>query len=201
MPKSTSLVRLFLHDQCKLLVIALLVVLATSPLIGDPNIFAETDHIAIEPSDPTEGDEVLITISGEWRNSCPSVSYSSTIFGNTISFQVTLESKSAICAPVVTHWSFTENVGKLPAGTYRVEVEATDIETGVWGFHDSTTFDVSPTHRIYLPFLTKNYPALEHEAVELINRERVQRGLSAFSNSAYITTTGRPTWLLPGEGN
>ncbi len=185
MPKSTCSFRSLLHKQGKLLLTALLVVLATSPLIGDPNIFAETDHIAIEPSDPTEGDEVLITISGEWRNSCPSVTHSYTILGDTISFQVTLESKSAICAPVVTHWSFTENVGKLPAGTYRVEVEATDTETGVWGFHDSATFDVSPVHRIYLPFLAKNYPALKHEAVELINRERVQRGLSAFSNSAY----------------
>lgn len=158
MLKSTSLVRSLLRNQCKLLLIALLVMLAAFPFVGDPSILADTDHITIEPSDPREGDEIRITISGDWRNACPSVSHSYIIPGNTISFQVTLESKSDICAPVVTHWSFTKSVGKLSAGTYRIEVEATDIETRVWGFHDSTTFDVSPTHWVYLPLLTKNYP-------------------------------------------
>jgi len=198
MLKFTSSVRSLLRNQGKLLLIALLVMLAASPLIGDPSTLADTDHIAIEPSDPTEADEIRITISGEWRNACPSVSSSYAISENTISFQVTLESKRDICAPVVTHWFFTENVGRLSAGTYRVEVEATDIETGSWGFHASTTFDVSPTHWVYLPFVTKNCPAPEHEVVGLISRERLQRGRSALSIDGWLMAAAQ---AKPGYGD
>ena len=102
-------------------------------------------HIGIQPPNPTEEDIVQVIVSGEWGNSCPVVTHEHNLAGNTIEISAFVNSEPGIgCLDVVTPWSFVEEIGALPAGAYRVEVTATDLESGFWGFHDVATFSVAP---------------------------------------------------------
>jgi len=84
--------------------------------------FAEPT-LTIKPLNPTVNDPIEITVSGEWANSGYDItSHSHIISGNTIQIKATIVQKPDIVyLQVITPWSFTENIGKIPGGQYKIE--------------------------------------------------------------------------------
>ncbi len=112
-------------------------------VLGAYCVIRRTDHIQIEPACPVEGEVVKITVMGNWGKACPVVGHATLRDGRNFQFDVTVRSQEdAACSSVLTGWSFTEEVGALQPGSYRVQVNMTDTETGYWGFVDVMSFDV-----------------------------------------------------------
>lgn len=105
---------------------------------------ASTTHsqggsITIVPTFPTKADFIRIIISGQWGTGCPRVSASHTIVGNTIIIQGSITNAAPICTQVVTPWSIAVAIGRLPAGTYIVNV---NIQGGIWSVVGTRVFTV-----------------------------------------------------------
>lgn len=76
--------------------------------------------IVVTPPSPTTLDPISITVSGQWSDSCIPRSPMVTIVGSLIT--IATSHPGAICAMVITPYSFTVPIGRLPAGTYWVQV-------------------------------------------------------------------------------
>ena len=77
--------------------------------------------VEIEPLQPSSSDEIAITLSGQWSNSCiPSNSFV-WIDGDTINFEV-IPNNSVCrgCFLAITPWELTDYVGPLSSGSYTV---------------------------------------------------------------------------------
>jgi FlgD Ig-like domain len=96
--------------------------------------------ITIVPALPTTADSIEIIVCGEWGSSCPKVSYSHAVWGNTILIQGCITPAAQICLTVITSWSIKVPIGKLPAGTYMVDV---NIQGGFWSLIDTAVFAVT----------------------------------------------------------
>jgi hypothetical protein len=96
--------------------------------------------ISVVPASPTTADSIEIIVCGEWGSSCPLVSYSHATLGNTIFIQGCITPAAQICLTVITSWSIKAPIGKLPAGTYKIDV---NIQGGFWSVIETTTFIVT----------------------------------------------------------
>lgn len=85
-------------------------------------LFCDLGHAAIvvEPVNPTTADTIRLTVSGDFGKPCFDLESFSLIYENTVNVQVRIIPRGGICAPVVTPWTATEELGQLPAGYYRV---------------------------------------------------------------------------------
>jgi hypothetical protein len=98
--------------------------------------------VSIDPENPTSSDEISVTLSGEWGDSCiPNDTISYTI-GNDIyiyAFQNYPPGTFCydICCPA---WELTQHIGTLPAGSYCVHA-------GIFGYPEEVVkdFEVAPT--------------------------------------------------------
>ena len=81
-----------------------------------------TPGASVQPPQPTNQDQVTITLGGWWSDVCiPNVSYA-VVVGNTIDFGVIhAYPPDVFCAQMMTLWSRSETIGPLPDGTYVVE--------------------------------------------------------------------------------
>ncbi len=96
--------------------------------------------ITIVPPFPTTADDISIIVSGQWGTSCPKVIYSYVIVVNTIFIQGSITNAAPVCLFVITPWSITVKIGKLPAGTYIVNV---NIQGGPWSVVGTKVFQVT----------------------------------------------------------
>lgn len=87
---------------------------------------AHAADIRIIPPEPTEQDHVMVELSGTWRNSCVPESPQVIQLGSSIT--INLSSPEGPCLAAETDWEEKVRLGKLSAGTYRVDVKA-DGET------------------------------------------------------------------------
>ena len=99
-----------------LLVVTTLFVPSTSKAQWD-------DYVIIQPPQPTEADEISVIVGGVWADSCiPQYDYHSS-YGNTIAiFAVADAPPGVACATVITPWEFATHIGRLPVGSYTVEL-------------------------------------------------------------------------------
>lgn len=74
----------------------------------------------IAPSSPTPSDAVQVTVFGTWRNACVPQDPETTIEGTEITIATSVE--RALCAEVLTDFSFAVDLGTLDAGSYEVTV-------------------------------------------------------------------------------
>jgi uncharacterized repeat protein (TIGR01451 family) len=76
--------------------------------------------IEINPADPTESDDITITISGEWPNGCipqnPQVSFSSGQIG------ISTYNSGQFCTQAITPWRHAIQLGKLPPGSFLITI-------------------------------------------------------------------------------
>jgi len=80
--------------------------------------------ITVDPPVPTEADSVRITVAGSLPYPCFDVTSSQYRFGNTIVIDVRATPIGEACILVLGSFSVTEEIGKLPAGSYRVDATA-----------------------------------------------------------------------------
>jgi len=78
-----------------------------------------TSSVQIEPLQPSSSDEIAITLSGEWSNSCTPSNSFVWITGDEINFEV-IPRYSCGCLLVIAPWELTDYVGPLPSGSYTV---------------------------------------------------------------------------------
>ncbi len=76
--------------------------------------------LTIAPSSPTPTDAVQITVSGTWRNACVPQDPETTVEGTEITIATSVD--RALCAEVLTDFSFTVDLGRLEPGSYQVTV-------------------------------------------------------------------------------
>ncbi len=100
---------------------------------------AQGGSIDIVPPHPTTEDNVVVKVSGQWGTTCPKVNYSTFKIGNTIFIQGAITDEFPMCFPTITPWSISVNLGKLPAGTYMVNV---NIQGGAWSVIGTAFFQV-----------------------------------------------------------
>jgi hypothetical protein len=114
-------------------------------VLGAYCVIKRTAHIQIEPACPEEGQDVRIIVSGDWGNSCPEVGHTLLYSDKRFEIEGAIHSQEEVlCPSVVAGWTFTEDLGALEAGTYKVLVSLVDTETGFWSFQDGISFDVAP---------------------------------------------------------
>jgi len=122
-----------------------------------PTPVATGDYITIEPPNPTNNDEVLITTFGEWRDSCVPEYVSHSIFRNVITIDAIAGAPPGwACMPVISFWDFTVSLGKLSPGTHTIKIYICDQDLNTSMFYDTTTFDVTALYRVYLPVILKH---------------------------------------------
>lgn len=98
--------------------LVLIVLMANSVgTMGQSSIDVELE---ITPSSPTPSDALRITVLGTWRNACVPQNPQTTVEGNEITIATSVE--RALCAEVLTDFSFTVELGTLEAGAYQVTV-------------------------------------------------------------------------------
>jgi hypothetical protein len=94
-----------------LLIAAVLLIPSTSTAQWD-------DYVIVQPSQPTEADEVSIVVGGVWADSCFPEYDDHSIQGNTIVIHAVSGAPPGVAyAPVITPWEFTTHIGCLPAGS------------------------------------------------------------------------------------
>jgi len=77
-------------------------------------------EIVVAPPDATTAETVRITVSGEFGKPCFEIESFSAVVENTVAIHVTITPEPVLCAAVITPWSVTEEIGRLPAGEYQV---------------------------------------------------------------------------------
>jgi hypothetical protein len=115
-------------------------------VLGAYCVINRTEHIQIEPACPEEGQNINLTISGNWGDSCPLINHSMVYNDNRFEIGGRIHSSEdpeTVCPSVVTDWTFTEELGALEAGTYKIVVSMMDTDTGFWSFQDGMTFEVT----------------------------------------------------------
>ena len=87
------------------------------------------DYVIVQPSHPTEADEVSVIVGGVWGDSCIPEYDDHSIQGNTIVIHAVSGAPPGVaCAPVITPWEFTTHIGCLPAGSYTVELRIVSLQ-------------------------------------------------------------------------
>jgi len=111
----------------RFLSIGLLIV--TTLLIPSTSTAQWDDYVIVQPSRPTEADEISITVGGVWADSCIPQYDDHSILGNTIAIDAVSGAPPGVaCAPVITPWEFTTHIGHLPVGSYTVELYISSLQ-------------------------------------------------------------------------
>ncbi len=108
-------------NRCSFPIIAALVLIGL--LAGSVGAVGQSStdiDLTIDPSSPTPTDAVEITVSGTWRDACVPQDPETTVEGTEITIATSVD--RALCAEVLTDFSFTVDLGKLEAGSYQVTV-------------------------------------------------------------------------------
>ena len=132
-----------------LLIAAVLLIPSTSTAQWD-------DYVIVQPSHPTEADEVSIIVGGMWGDSCFPEYDDHSIQGNTIVIHaVSGAPPDVACAPVITPWEFTAHIGHLPAGSYTVELRIVSQEGQEYPprFGYFSVLPGAASIRLYLPLV------------------------------------------------
>jgi hypothetical protein len=115
------------------------------------------DYVIVQPSHPTEADEISIIVGGVWADSCIPEYDDYSIQGNTIVIHAVSGAPPGVaCAPVITPWEFTTHIGYLPAGSYTVELRIVSLEGQEYPprFGYFSVLSETASIRLYLPLVT-----------------------------------------------
>ncbi|MBN1819031.1 MAG: hypothetical protein JW828_16850 [Sedimentisphaerales bacterium] len=78
-------------------------------------------EIQIQPEKPTASDEIAITLSGLWMDTCVPNRLTAAVEENTILLQVFLDYPEPVgCGDAITPWELSTSIGPLEAGRYLV---------------------------------------------------------------------------------
>jgi hypothetical protein len=134
--------------------IALLIVITLLP--PSTSTAQWDDYVIVQPSHPTEADEVSIVVGGVWGDSCIPEYDDHFIQGNTIVIHAVVDVPPDVaCATVITPWEFIIHIGHLPAGSYTVELHIFSR----WGWEYPPRFGYfsvlseTASIRLYLPLI------------------------------------------------
>lgn len=100
-----------------LLISCVVFFIVAGQVIGDGPWVPE--NVDISPQAPASTDDVTITLSGMWGNSCVPYDSQISIVGNDIYFDVSAD-LDVICAQVVLPWEQSKTISPLSSGTYRI---------------------------------------------------------------------------------
>ncbi len=101
-----------------------------------------SDQININPLIPTTNDIVQITPSGVWCDACVPQYQSHQIAGDVIRIDAVANPTGDACPLALIGWSFTTDVGPLPAGNYTVQLYIAEGPQGPSLLHKSASFTV-----------------------------------------------------------
>ncbi len=90
-------------------------------------------QIEITPSMPTTNDNISVRIFSDWPNGCTPQNPQVTIAGNQIVIATT--NPGQVCTQIITPWSHTLPIGKLPAGSKQVIVTYNGTQIGSSSFN------------------------------------------------------------------
>jgi hypothetical protein len=76
--------------------------------------------IEVSPLNATGGDSLTIQLSGIWPNACAPQAPQATLSGSQIRIATSDPSAGGICPQILTPWSLTLPIGRLPGGAYHV---------------------------------------------------------------------------------
>jgi hypothetical protein len=80
----------------------------------------QTATIELKPSNPTDKDDIVFTLSGVWRNGCvprsPQVSVASGVI------RIETSNPDQVCTQALTPWSLSGSLGVLAAGDYLLTI-------------------------------------------------------------------------------
>jgi hypothetical protein len=147
------------------LLIALLIVITLLP--PSTSTAQWDDYVIVQPSHPTEADEVSLIVGGVWADSCIPEYDDHSIQGNTIVIHaVSGAPPDVACAPVITPWEFTTHIGCLPAGSHTVELRIVSMQGEEYPprFGYFSVLPGAVSIRLYLPLVTtsEQLPASRH---------------------------------------
>ncbi|MFQ5814483.1 MAG: hypothetical protein ACE5I2_14995 [Anaerolineae bacterium] len=121
-------------------------------------------RIDIVPTLPTQDDDVQVIASGDWYDTCIPFYQSHLIDNNLIRVDAIVDYPAGTgCADMITPWEFMVDVGKLPAGSYEVNLYITDVFNQVpipTTLCATKHFTVFPElNKTYLPIIAKQITA------------------------------------------
>lgn len=115
-------------------------------------------QINVVPSLPTQDDNVQVTASGDWYDTCIPSFQSHLIDNHVIRVDAVVDYPPGTgCADMITPWEFMVDIGKLSPGSYEVDLYITDIfneiPTTLCATKSFTVF--TELSKIYLPVIAK----------------------------------------------
>jgi hypothetical protein len=131
--------------------------IVTTLLLPSASTAQWDDYVIVQPSHPTEADEVSIIVGGVWADSCIPEYDDHSIQGNTIVIHaVSGAPPDVACAPVITPWEFTTPIGCLPAGSHTVELRIVSLQGQEYPprFGYFSVLPGAVSIRLYLPLVT-----------------------------------------------
>ncbi len=110
-------------------------------------------RLGVIPSAPTPDDEIQVVCSGDWYDSCVPHYLSHQVIGNLIQVYLVWDyPPDAICLTMITPWRYTVDVGRLPEGSYRVDLYLASTVPWHGGFCASKMVAVGEElYKAYLP--------------------------------------------------
>jgi hypothetical protein len=115
-------------------------------------------QINVVPSLPAQDDNVQVTVSGDWYDTCIPSFLSHQIDNNVIRVDAVVDYPPGTgCADMITPWKFMEDIGELSPGSYEVALYITDLFNGVPTTLCATkSFAIfTELSKIYLPMIAK----------------------------------------------
>ena len=93
-----------------------------------PSPLAQSCTIEIQPKQPHSSNEITISLSGEWNNTCVPRPQSFQRNGQDINILFEAYPPTTVCGQAISPWSGTIDVGTLPQGNYAVHGETAGCE-------------------------------------------------------------------------
>ena len=97
-------------------VFAVLLVLCALP------VSAANEEVSVTPPNPTELDDLTVTLSGEWPDSCTPQLVGAELANGILDVEAIIQFPDAACADVISPYQVSIEVGPLPPGDYLVRV-------------------------------------------------------------------------------
>jgi hypothetical protein len=123
--KKRVLVSVFALSAGLSLSIALLTLITSGWFVDQPSSRCCGYHpsIRVQPDCPTVNEVVSVTVSGEWYDACVPAYYTHHVCDDVIQIEVAVTRPITLaCAAVIMPWRVTTDLGRLPAGSYQVDL-------------------------------------------------------------------------------